>query len=1098
MRRTRSAARRLRCGLIGLALATLLLPTSAVAQNVTGTILGTVRDATAAGVPDAQVTLTQNSTGLARVLASDSSGDYAAPLLGTGVYTVMAQAPGFKQASVTGVQLSVAQTVRVDLRLEIGELTESVQVESANPLVRRSSSDVSATLGMTEIQTLPLVTRNFVQLTRTIPGVARGVAGENIDGAGSVGWRNSASFTANGQRPRDNNFLLDGVDNNETWLNTVAIFPSVDALEEFKVQTSIYAAEFGRSTGGVVSLQTRSGANTLRGSGFGFLRDDRFDANDWFNNRAGRPRPDFGQHQFGGTFGGPLVKGRTFFFTDYQGTRIKQDLTLVSTVPSEAMRRGDFSELNRVIYDATTGLPFPGNVVPPERVDETARRVIDELYPLPNATGRRAATGQTIDNYVINPTLRRHEDQFDVRIDHALTAANRPFARYSAQYAEREIPPSLPRGDGGVGAGFGLPGTYDIEARSLAVNDTHVFARGWLNEFRLGWSAIDVGFAPFGFGQNTAEQLGIPGINLDERTSGMVNIGLGLDMRGLGSGGGPLRLDMTALQFTDSVTYVRGRHSVKSGASLVLRQRIVDTSGQIGQFGFNSNVTSSCAGRQGVCTPASSSGFAFADLVLGYPSLFNRGLLEAPYTERRPEWGAYLQDDVRVSGGLTLNLGVRWDLFVPYVEDDDRQSNFDTATGQFVVASDDAVVAGVAVGRHLQTYSTTNFAPRVGFAYDLNGEGRTVVRGGFGMFWNSPFTGTSGSKGQNPPFLLSQTLTNPSPFVPTLSLSTGLIPATPLTGGTSRSSFDPNFRDGYAQQWNLGVQHQLGRDAMVDIGYVGSRGRQLVVLVDVNQAPATPGVTNANVNRPFFRVNPTLASVVQSTPKGTLDYHAVQARLVRRFSGGLSFQTSYTFGKAIDLDSETDGLSRFPNSYDLGYNRGPANYDQRHVLTSNWIYILPFARDSRLGGWQISGILLARSGYPFTVFQSSNPLSTVTAGSPYRPDRIGSGRVENPTVDRWFAVEDFARPTEPTATFGSSGRNILRGPGQFTIDASVGKLTRVGRVETELRVEAFNVLNEPVFANPVSTIGSSSTGTISSLLPFTPMRQLQFVLKARF
>jgi len=258
-------------------------------------------------------------------------------------------------------------------------------------------------------------------------------------------------------------------------------------------------------------------------------------------------------------------------------------------------------------------------------------------------------------------------------------------------------------------------------------------------------------------------------------------------------------------------------------------------------------------------------------------------------------------------------------------------------------------------------------------------------------------------------------------------------------------------------------------------------------------------VTNANINRPFFSVNPTLASVIQSMPKGTLDYHALQGRFVRRFSGGLSFQTSYTFGKAIDLDSETDGLSRFPNAYDLGDNRGPANYDQRHVLTSNWIYVLPFGRDTMLGGWQVSGLLLARSGYPFTVFQSTNPLSTVTAGMPlYRPDRIGPGRVQDTTVDRWFAVEDFVRPTEPTATYGNSGRNILRGPGQFTIDASIGKLTRIGRIESEFRVEAFNLLNQPVFANPASTIGTGNVGTISSLLPLTPMRQLQFVLKARF
>ena len=569
------------------------------------------------------------------------------------------------------------------------------------------------TLGGAEIQTLPLVSRNFVQLARTIPGVARGIPGENIDGAGSVGWRNSASFSANGQRPRDNNFLLDGVDNNETWLNTVAIFPSVDALEEFKVQTSIYAAEFGRSLGGVVSLQTKSGANTFRGSGFEFFRDDRFDANDWFNNRAGRPRPDLGQHQFGGTFGGPLLKGRTFLFTDYQGIRLEQDLTLVSTVPTEAMRRGDFSELSRIIFDPLTGQPFPGNVIPSDRVDATARQIIQQLYPTPNTPGRRQATGQSIDNHVINPTLGRRDSQFDVRIDHAITGANRSFARYSFQSSGRDIPPSLPRGDGGVGGGFGLPGTYDIQARSLAINDTHVLDRGWLNEFRLGWSSIDVHFIPFGFGQNVAEQLGIPGINVDERTSGMANIAT-QDVRSVGSGSGLSMLDMRALQLTDSLTQVRGRHTLKSGASLILRKRFVDTSGNIGTFGFAANFTSSCAGRVGVCAPAPATGFSFAELVLGYPSIFIRSLLASPYTERRPEWSAYAQDDFRISERLTLNLGVRWDLFVPYVEDDDRQSNFDTSTGQFVVESDDAVIAGVKVGRHLQTYSKRNFAPRLG------------------------------------------------------------------------------------------------------------------------------------------------------------------------------------------------------------------------------------------------------------------------------------------------------------------------------------------------------------------------------------------------
>jgi hypothetical protein len=1086
---------------VGLLLFAAVLHDHAAAQAVTGTIWGTVRDATGAVIAGAQLTLTEEATGIARVVQADANGDYAAPLLATGVYTVTAAAPGFKQATVARIRLAVDQRIRVEPRLEVGEFAESLTVESENPLVRPSSSDLSATLDDAQIQGLPLSSRNFVQLTRTIPGVARGVPGENIDGAGGLGWRNSASFSANGQRPRDNTFLLDGVDNNETFLNTVAIFPSPDALEEFKVQTSIYAAEFGRSMGGVVSLQTRSGTNTFRGSAFEFFRDDRFDANDWFNERADRPKPDFRQHQFGGTFGGPLLRNRTFVFADYQGLRADQDLTLVSTVPTAAMRRGDFSELTRIIFDPSTGQPFAGNTIPDDRIDPTARRTVEELYPASNAAGRRAPNGQIIDNYVSHPPMPRRDHQFDVRVDHAFSEANRSFVRFSYHRAEREIPPSLPNGDGGIGPGFAVPGSYDIPAQSVAANDTHIFGGGWLNEARFGWTAIDVGMVAFGAGQNTAEALGIPGINLGPRTSGMVNIGFASqDMRGLGNGGGQA-IDMRAWQFTDSITLVRGRHTVKTGGSLVLRRRRIDGVAGIGLFGFNPNFTSSCAGRTGPCAPSPVSGFSFASFMLGAPFVFNRALLERAYTERRPEWAAFVQDDVRVGSRLTLNLGLRWDLFVPYVEKDDRQSNFDTSTGQFVVASDEAVIAGIQVGRYLQTYSKTNFAPRLGFAYDLTGRERTIARGGFGMFWNSPLTGTGGSKGQNPPFLLSQALINPTPFVPALTFAAGSAPPTPQTGGNSRSSFDPDFRDGYAQQWNLSLQRQVGRDHMLEVGYVGSRGRQLVILIDVNQAPAQLGVTNPNVNRPFFDVNPSLGSVVQSTSRGTLDYHALQARFVRRLSGGLSFHNSYTFAKGIDLASETDGFSSFPDSYNLGDNRGPASHDLTHVFTSNWIYELPFARGRPLGGWQVSGILLARSGYPFTVFQPLNPLSTLTTSVPgmlYRPDRIGSGSVEDPSVDRWFAVEDFLPTSEPTATFGNSGRNILRGPGQFTVDAAIAKRTRVGAAETELRLEAFNLFNRPVFANPASTIGAAGAGTITRLMPFTPMRQLQLAARVRF
>ena len=1084
---------------VALVVAMTLCSTAAAAQVVTGTIRGTVRDSSGAVVPGTLVTLQEISTGLSRTAATNDKGDYTVALLATGVYTIRLQAAGFRPTLVTGIELDVDQKLQIDAALEIGGVSDLVAVRADNALVQRASSDVSAVLLGAQIQQLPLNGRNFVQLTRTLPGVVRGVPGENIDGASALSWRQSSSFSANGARPRDNNFLLDGLDNNEIWLNSVAIFPSVDAISELKVHTGTYAAEFGRSLGGVVSLQTKSGANAFHGNAFEFLRDGRLDANDWFNNRAHRPKPDFSQHQFGGTLGGPIRRNRTFFFADYQGWRINQDLTVVSTVPSDRMRGGDFSELNRVIYDPATSLPFPGNIIPSVRIDPVARRIVDQLYPRANATGVLGATGQTINNYVANPERRRVDNQYDVRVDHVFGQANRAFVRYSQQNAWRLMPPALPSGDGGSSGA----GTFEIGARSIAFNDTQILGPQWLNELRIGWNAIDLGFVRVGNDQQTAEQMGIAGINLDAQTGGMTTIDFATqDMRAVGSGGGPGTTNTSALQLTDNVIHVRGRQTLKAGGGLILRRRYVYSSDNpLGLFGHNANFTSNCAGRTGSCTLDSNTGFAFAGFMLGDPFVFNRARIEAPYTERRPEWSAYVQDDVRAGDRVTLNLGLRWDLFVPYVEDHDQQSNFDTSTGRFVVAAPDATIGGVRVGRYLQTYSKTDFAPRLGFAYDVRGNGGTMLRGGFGTFWNTPLTGTASSKAQNPPFLLSQALSNPLPFVPVLSFSSAAAQPTPQTGGNSRSSFDANFRDGYAHQWSINVQQQLGANYMVEVGYVGSRARQLVVLVDVNQAPAQLGVTNSNVNRPFFGVNPTLASVAQSQSAGTLDYRALLTRVVRRFADGLWFSSSYTCGRAIDLSSDTDGPAAFPNSYDLGYNRGPANYDVTHVWTSAWTWALPFLRTGTFGGWQLSGLLLARSGYPFSVFQSQNPQSTLTGTSPgllYRPDTIRSGVLTHPTIDRWFDTTAFVAPSEPTATFGNSGRNSLRGPGQFTVDAAVAKLTTIGRVQTEIRFEAFNLFNHPVFANPASTIGSANAGTISSLMPFTPMRQLQIGLKIQF
>jgi hypothetical protein len=464
---------------------------------------------------------------------------------------------------------------------------------------------------------------------------------------------------------------------------------------------------------------------------------------------------------------------------------------------------------------------------------------------------------------------------------------------------------------------------------------------------------------------------------------------------------------------------------------------------------------------------------------------------------------------------LTLNMGLRWDVYVPWVEVDDRQSNFDPVTGRFVVASEDATIAGVHVGRFLQTYSKRDFGPRFGFAYDLAGDGRTVVRGGFGVFWNFTPGGTSSSKAQNPPFLQSTALTPAGgDFGTNLKLSDGLPPPpgvdpTRPPSGSTRSIFDINFRDGYARNWNLNIQRQLATNYMVELAYIGSQGRQLPLKGNPNQAPPTVGVTDPNINRPYFSMWPALRDLGELQSRGTLDYHAMTAKFQRRFANNFSFLNAYTWGKAIDLNSDNDGNVTLTNVYDPAYNRGPSDYDVRHTLSSSWIYELPWARERVYGGWQVNGIVYLRTGLPMTVVQTQ-AVQSVGNLNPNRPDRICDGRLDDPTIDRWFDTSCFVATTDPTGTFGNSGRNILRGPGQFNVDMSLIKNTRFGRFNTEIRVEAFNVLNHPQFGNPGGnsanlTLGNAAFGTISAMLANpacalcgTTERQVQVAAKVTF
>jgi len=973
--------------------------------------------------------------------------------------------------------------------------------------VQTSSSELGTTVNQEQISTLPLNGRNFVNLTRTVPGVVRGIPGANIDGAGSLAWRASASFSANGQRPRDNNYMLDGVDNNETWLQTVVLFPSVDALDEFKLQTSTYSAEFGRSLGGVVNLQIKSGTNARHGSGFEFLRNDAFDANNFFNNRAGRDKPPFSQHQYGGTYGGPIVKDKTFVFFDYQGYHVNQGATYLSTVPSAKMRAGDFSEINRVIYDPLTRLPFPGNVIPAARWDPVAKNILGQLIPEPNTGGILGSTGQTINNYLINPTLERQDNQIDLKVDHAATSNNRLSSRYSYEKTHRVLPATLPHGDAGFtfGAGDG-----NIKAQGLAVNDTHTFSSSWLNEFRFGWSSIKFFMTPIDYLQNPAKAVGLPGINLNDVTSGMSQIMFSNGgSRNLGANANqPLITNQNDLQFFDNVTRVAGKHSIRMGGSITHRSReILNADTIVGRFDFNQNQTSNCSGITSGCTVAANTGFDVASFLLGYSSAATRALFDAgTYTEVRPEFAAYIQDDIRVTSRLTVNAGLRWDTYVPWVEVNNQQSNFDATTGKFVVASDTATIGGVEVGRYLQTYSKADFGPRVGMAYDITGNGRTVVRGGYGLFWNFTPGGTSSSKAQNPPFLQAQSTT--TSLGTNIILSQGLaappgVDPNRVPAGSTRSAFLTDVRDAHAHNFNVNVQQQLGTNYMVEAAYSGSRTVNALLKTDLNQAPPRVGVSDQNINRPFAASAPALRTVGTVSSTGFVEYNGLLMKFQRRSANHISFMNSYTFGRAIDLNSDNDGTVTLTNIFDPEYNRGPSDYDVTHTFSSNWIYELPWAAQRAWGGWQVSGMLYLRSGIPITITQSQSMLSTGITNN--RPNTICDPVSSSPTIAQWFNTACFQQTADTTGTFGNTGRNTVRGPGQFNIDASMIKNTKIGPISSELRLEIFNILNHPQFSNPNGQLGNAAFGTISSMLASpscslcgTTERQMQVAMKLKF
>ena len=1096
------------------------------AQVESGSIVGTVRDASGAVVANAQVTVLNTETSISSSTHTSAVGEYVVTQLRPGTYTVTVEQQGFKKAMQAAFKLDVNQVARVNLTLVLGSFAEEVVVTAAEPLVESETSSIGQVIEKNRVNDLPLNGRNFIQLAYLSPGVNAGPpegSPSTVVQQGGIpeNERANGAVQANGLTATNNNFLLNGFDNNEQQIGFETILPAVDAIEEFKVQTNNFGADIGKG-GAVVNVVLKSGSNSFHGTAYEFLRNAALDAKNYFDDPT-KPIPPYKQNQFGFTFGGPLIKNRTFFFGDYQGTRIRQSQTFLSPVPAMSERNGDFSDVGVPIYDPLTTQPdgtrtaFPNNVIPPcvgstgrsatggGCLDPAALNVI-KLFPKPN---------QPNNFFLYNPVARNNQDSFDIRMDHQISSKNSLFGFFSFNNVNAYHPDPFP----GVAGGGSFSGNIKNQARAAGLSDVHTFAANKINEFKIGYMRYVVHAVQNFAGQNVTGPLGIPGIfdpSNPLATGGMTNI----NIADYGSLGViccfPEFLTENNYQVLDSFTYIHGRHTLKMGGDLRLRRHgFFQALNPQGTLYFDQQFTEDLSTGTG--------GDPLASFLLGYPISAGRDGQKEHYGMSWWEFSTYLMDDFRVSPKLTLNLGLRYDIFTPMVEDQNRLANFDFATGHFISPQMPGVSRSGNVEKDLN-----NFAPRVGFAYTPWSDNKTVFRGGFGIFYDLQANQNDTELAFNPTGLFFSQSFNYPASTPGLRLSTGFpTPVYPTvsdpSGRTSAAYF--NDRTTYIEEWNFNIERQLRKDTVLQVAYVGTHALRLSFLSNQNQ-PLQPLDTNfsdatGNLGRPYFSAVPNVGPIRTESRQYQSISHGLQVRFEKRLSAGWSMLNAYTWQHTIGQAEENEWLEP-QNTPDLADERGDNGPDYRHQFTSAWSYELPFGPGKRwfassgpsrwvAGGWQLNGIIGMYSGAAFTPLLSFDPTNT-GSGAP-RPDIIGdpynfsnamsAGCPSNhQSLSCWYNPAAFGVPAlAPGQTFarmfGDARRGILRGPANYNVDFSVFKDFKLSEgTNLEFRTEFFNLFNTPAFAIPANAVDVvGQAGLISSA---GASRQIQFALKLTF
>jgi hypothetical protein len=1089
---------------------------SAMAQVNTASLTGLVADQTNAALVHAHVTATNNATGLVRETDTDAAGYYSFPDLPIGEYRVVVTMDNFQTVEAK-VTLGTAERVRRDLLMKVGTAQANVEVTDVVNNLSPDDASIGTVVDNNTIQGTPLYLRNWDDLLRLIAGVqiSRYTQQSGATSAGRVG-----DFNVHGVHSLQNNFLLDGIDNNTISenvqeLSTESAHPSVDTIQEFAVVTNPYSAEYGRSPGAAVSISTKGGSNQFHGLAYEYLRNAAFDANDFISNEHNLSKPENNQNQFGGNFGGPILKNKLFGFFNYEGTRIKQGVSRVSTVPLPNERIGDFSPETAAslglpayptIYDPTTGLPFPDNKIPVGRID-TAVSGLMNLFPLPNATG-------DLNNYVRNALAQDNDDSYDGRIDFTLNSKNNFFGRYSYSNRFRFIPGYL----GGIADGTSTSawGRQFLKSYSFVLGYTHTFTPTLVNDFHFGWIRNYSYAEQDPFGKNAADEF-VPGIPNNPAIAGGVPLTTFSNFGFIGSPDFlPKRQIPMQYQYSDTISWTHGAHSFKFGGTLwaPMRNIFQDEPGTRGDLGFT-GVFTSCAGAGGAACPKSS-GLSYADGLLGLTQ--STQLTNVFFVDQRL-WmlAGFAEDDWKVTRKLTLNLGLRYDFATPALEANNQMANFDpTGAGSLVFAQ-----GGSLENRALVQVNKKNFGPRVGFAYSI--DPKTVIRGGYGIYYSLfERIGSEDQLALNPPFLINKTLaSNKTPVLtPEVGFPANFLDPTTIDFGNLTSyhirSMNSNDPTPMVQQWSIGVQRQIGNAWLAELNYVGTRSTHLDVLSDFNQ-PTIIGNTSTGI-APYAN----FGYVEYTNSIGVGKYNGLEATLSRRFTNGLSVRLAYTYSRSLDNTPEEleSNSGAPPNGRDYGAWYGPSDFDIPHRVALSYVYELPFGTGRRfvnsgllskiIGGFQTSGVYTYYSGHPFTVNEGGTLAAALDAFGQATavPNVVGNPViVGNPNC--WFYVSANSACTKldpsganayqvtATGVVGDSGRNTLRGPHTNVFDFSLVRDFPIKEsLKLQFRWEVFNLFNAVLFGQPNNNVTSGAAGQITTLSG--DPRVMQFALRLSF